>query len=377
MKIIAFYLPQYHAIPENDSWWGKGFTEWVNVKKAKPLFKGHYQPKIPQNNNYYNLLNDEVKKWQIDLAKQNGVYGFCFYHYWFDGHLLLEKPTQQFLKNKELNIPFCISWANSPWTRAWVSKEGQSLIDQKYGGKEQWKAHFEYLLPFFKDSRYIINDGKPLFVILEPNKIPCIEEMLDYWQVLAKENGIPGIDFAYQYILHGNIDDKYRKMFTFDIEFQPIYALEDAPTKVNKIATRILHVIDNTLPLIDGRKLSEFLIRRVRKHNYDEIWSALLKHEPKDEKSIPGVFVDWDNTPRRGKSGRVFIGGTPDKFQKYMALQIKRTKEIYNKDLMFLTAWNEWGEGCYLEPDEKYGDAYLKAIKEALVETNEFPKYPD
>ena len=377
MKIIAFYLPQYHAIPENDLWWGKGFTEWENLKSAKQLYEGHYQPRIPLNDNYYNLLDDEVKKWQIELAKENGIYGFCFYHYWFDGHLLLEKPLEQFLRNKELNIPFCFCWANPPWTKGCVSRSDEVLIDQNYGGKEQWKAHFDYLLPFLIDSRYITNDGKPLIVIFAPDQIGCIEEMLNYWQELAKENGMVGIDFAYQYIVNGNADNKYRKLFKYDIEFQPTYTLLNTQHIHKKTAENILRTIDNIVYRFSGRKLSEFLIRKIRKYDYDEIWSKIIKQEPKDEKSVPGVFVDWDNTPRRSNGGRVFTGGDPEKFQKYMTTQIIRTKEIYKKDFMFLTAWNEWSEGCYLEPDEKYGDSYLKAVKSALMETKEFPQYPD
>ena len=160
MKIIAFYLPQFHNIPENDEWWGDGFTEWVNVKKAKPLFDGHVQPKEPLNDNYYNLLDDNIKIWQAKIAKEYGVYGFCYYHYWFNGKLLLEKPMEQMLNNKKIDIPFCISWANEPWTKAWVN-EKKVLIPQSYGGVNEWKEHFDYLLPFFKDERYIKVHNKP------------------------------------------------------------------------------------------------------------------------------------------------------------------------------------------------------------------------
>lgn len=372
MKIIAFYLPQFHAIPENDKWWGTGFTEWDNLKRAKPLFNGHYQPRIPQNGVYYNLLDDEVKKLQIKLAKDNGVYGFCFYHYWFDGHMLLEKPVEQFLNNIELDMPFCICWANEPWTKAWVSKNDEVLINQNYGDATQWKKHFEYLMPFFKDSRYIKNDGKPLFVIYRPNQIEYLNEMIDYWETLAIENGLPGIDFAYQQIdldLQKNSDTS---RFSYNIEFQPVYALEDGNKKAQSV-TRFLKKVDNIIYGIFKKKLSDVLMKSVRKYDYDKVWQAIIEHEPKDEKCIPGVFVDWDNTPRRKEKGRVFVGGSPEKFEKYLTAQIKRTRDVYKKDMIFLTAWNEWSEGCYLEPDEKYGDAYLRAIKNALNETGEFP----
>ena len=374
MKIIAFYLPQFYTIPENDEWWGEGFTEWENLKKSKPLFEGHYQPRIPQKDNYYNLLDDRVKEWQIKIAKENGIYGFCFYHYWFNGHLLLEKPVEQFLDNKELDMPFCICWANEPWTKAWVSKSDEVLIDQKYGDYEQWKKHFEYLAPFFADERYIKNDGKPLFVIYRPNQIECLNEMLDYWQQLADKIGLPGIDFVYQQIdldLKKNSDTS---RFSYNIEFQPIYALEDLASVSIKIIERLLKRIDNIFFDLFKFKLSDVYMRKVRKYDYDKGWSAILKHKPIDEKCIPGVFVDWDNTPRRGEKGKVFVGANPEKFQNYLCKAIKRAKNVYHKDLIFLTAWNEWSEASYLEPDERYGDAYLKAVKFALYETKEFPK---
>ena len=177
MKIIAFYLPQFHNIPENDEWWGDGFTEWTNVKKAKPLYEGHMQPRVPLGGNYYNLLDDNVKIWQADLAKKYGVYGFCYYHYWFNGKMLLEKPMEQMLANKEVDIPFCICWANEPWTKAWVGDERKLLIAQEYGQEEEWKQHFMYLLPFFKDERYITKNGKPLFVFYRPDIVPCMKEI--------------------------------------------------------------------------------------------------------------------------------------------------------------------------------------------------------
>jgi hypothetical protein len=374
MKIIAFYLPQYHAIPENNEWWGEGFTEWDNLKRAEPLFNGHYQPRIPKNKNYYNLLNDDVKKWQIKLAKDNGIYGFCFYHYWFDGHMLLEKPVEQFLDNKELNIPFCICWANEPWTKAWVSKHDEVLIEQNYGDKKRWEEHFQYLLKFFKDERYIKNDEKPLFVIYRPNQIECLNEMLDYWQQLAKENGFPGIDFAYQQIDLDLNEGSDTTRFEYNIEFQPVYALEEG-NKAKEKTTKMMKKLDNTIYQLFRIKISDFLVQKVRKYDYDKVWESILNHKPKDDRCIPGVFVDWDNTPRRSKKGRVFVGGSPEKFQSYLTKQIQRTKDVYKKDMIFLTAWNEWSEGCYLEPDEEYEDAYLCAIKQALNMNGEFPQW--
>ncbi|HFR3551845.1 TPA: glycoside hydrolase family 99-like domain-containing protein, partial [Streptococcus suis] len=199
MKTIAFYLPQFHSIPENDEWWGKGFTEWTNMKAAKPLFEGHNQPRIPLNNNYYNLLDEKTMEWQVELAKKHGLYGFCFYHYWFNGHMLLEKPMEIMRQSEKINFPYTICWANEPWTNAWKSDGNEkTLIAQHYGREKEWKQHFEYLLQFFKDKNYIVENNKPLLLIYRPEIIECLNEMLDYWNKLAIEAGFSGIDFGYQ-----------------------------------------------------------------------------------------------------------------------------------------------------------------------------------
>lgn len=375
MKIIAFYLPQFHSIPENDEWWGKGFTEWVNVKKAKALFPQHYQPRIPLNKNYYNLLNDDIKSWQISLAKKYGIYGFCFYHYWFDGHKLLEKPVEQYLQNEKLDLPFCLCWANENWTQAWVSKEATVLIAQKYGEKSQWKNHFEYLLPFLKDKRYIKSNGKPLVIIYRPEIIPCLNEMLDYWQELALENGLQGLDFAYQHIGLDRIKNKDDSRFTYNIEYQPQYAINDLGKDRFKLIKKIRREILRFLEMKFNLDLRGVRTGGVIKVDYDEVWKSVLKRVPENDKSIPGCFVDWDNTPRKGNKGSVWYGATPEKFGQYLSLQIKRAKEIYKKDMIFLFAWNEWAEGGYLEPDEKFGYRYLEAVKQALIDNDEFPEY--
>ena len=168
MKLITFYLPQFHTFPENDEFWGKGFTEWTNVKKARPLYKGHYEPRVPLDDNYYDLTNPKTFEWQVDLAKKYGVYGFCFYHYWFSGKILMQKPMEMFLRNKNLSLHYCISWANETWSRRWNGKEEDILIKQEHGTEREWIEHFNYLLKFFKDDRYIKIDGYPLFILYKP-----------------------------------------------------------------------------------------------------------------------------------------------------------------------------------------------------------------
>lgn len=383
MKIIAFYLPQFHNIPENDEWWGNGFTEWTNVKKAKPLYEGHMQPRVPLGGNYYNLLDDNVKIWQADLAKKYGVYGFCYYHYWFNGKMLLEKPMEQMLANKEVDIPFCICWANEPWTKAWVGDEKKLLIAQEYGQEEEWKQHFMYLLPFFKDERYITKDGKPLFVFYRPDIVPCMKEMIETWDKLAKENGLSGITFAFQ---SGDYDwnkSKEAKLFDYDIEFQPPYASHWLYSNDGKIISA-LKKCRRLLAGWAGKKFGIDLYRygtaQYKKMtgqtvaNYDSMWQKIIEAKPMRSNSIPGAFVKWDNTPRHGERGQINVG-TPEKFEYYLSKQIKHAREDYHEDMIFMYAWNEWAEGGYLEPDEddKYG--YLEAIKRALEENNEFPEF--
>lgn len=379
MKVIAFYLPQFHNIPENDEWWGDGFTEWVNVSKAKPLYEGHEQPRTPQNNKYYNLLDDEVKMWQVNLAKKYGIYGFCYYHYWFDGHMLLEKPMEQMLENKNVDLPFCICWANEPWTKAWVG-ETKTLIPQRYGSKKEWKAHFDYLLPFFKDSRYIVDDeGKPLVVIYRPEIIDVLNEMLDYWNELALENGLYGLSFAYQQLNFDLIKNKDDSRFNYNIEFQPSYAFYEMTSNKFSVLRSIKRKLAMFIEKTTGKDIRQIgrgaKITGFHKINYDEAWNKILNKVPENEKNIPGAFVEWDNTPRHGERGRIYTGATPKKFKKYFSQLIKITKSRYNKDMIFINAWNEWAEGAYLEPDERYGLRYLEAVKEALIENNEFPKY--
>lgn len=373
MKIITFYLPQFHQIPENDKMWGEGFTEWVNVKKAKPLYNGHEQPVVPLNKNYYNLLDIKVMRWQAELAKKYGVYGFCFYHYWIEGRKLLEKPVEQFLKTKDVDINFCLSWANHSWTDSWTNEKPTELITQTYGKEEDWKSHFEYLEPFFNDSRYIRVDGKPLFIIYMPEDIPNLNEMLDCWQKMAVDRGYAGISFAYQYIYFDMNRHKDDSRFDYGIEFQPAYAIADSRGKAQAVFRKnvyqVLSVLQKKMHInVNINKKTNF-----EKKYYATIWKYVLSRQPDNMKKIPGAFSKWDNTPRKGNRGLVLDGASPQLFGKYMSDQIKRARQVYKKDMIFFTAWNEWAEGCVLEPDEKDGFGYLEELRKALLENDEFP----
>lgn len=351
LKIIAFYLPQFHRIPENDRWWGKGFTEWTNTKKAKPLFYGHYQPREPFNDNYYNLTHPVSRNWQAQIARDYGIYGFCYYHYWFKGKQLLETPINEVLRTGEPDFPFCFSWANEPWTRRWDGNERDVLMPQDYGDEEDWKEHFNYLLKFFQDKRYIRVEDKPVFLIYRPGSIPRCEEMLLYWNHLAQENGLSGIYF----INTLNSFPLYNSNgFDASLEFEPSY------TVVHSNCGNIRHIVKG----YNKRRLSVI--------DYDVVWKCILNRtvENKGNKTFPGAFIDWDNSARLGYKGTIFTGANPLKFYEYFNEQIKRAISYYDSEFLFINAWNEWAEGTYLEPDKRFGFQYLEAVKNALGNNN-------
>lgn len=379
MKIIAFYLPQFHEIPENNEWWGKGFTEWVNVRRAKKYTGKQNQPRVPLEKNYYDLSDINTMKWQVSIAKKYGIYGFCMYHYWFNGHKLLEKPIENYLKHKELDLPFCLCWANENWTNQWVAGEkAKTLIEQTYGDKKEWEEHFEYLLPFFKDNRYIKVDEKPLLVIYRPELIDELEELLIKWETMAKENGLKGIAYAYQKANTDQFNFKNGKnhKFDFQIEYQPLSCIEWQRSVFKANAINIKRRIFTLLgKLFRTQRFSTIIFNsKLQKRDYDRDWNYILNHIPESIKCIPGAFVDWDNTPRKQERGFYYENVSVEKFEKYFTQLIKRTKEIYKKDMIFIFAWNEWAEGGYLEPDEKNKYGFLEAIYKALKNNAELPR---
>ncbi len=376
MNILAYYLPQFHEIEENNEWWGKGFTEWTNVKKAKPLFEGHNMPRIPLNKFYYDLTDVSVQKWQVEIAKKYGIYGFCMYHYWFNGHMLLEKPINQYLEHKELDLPFCFSWANEYWTNGWVSAENKILMAHDNNDEQDWINHFNYFLPFFKDERYIKIDGRPLLIIYFPNILQRCNEMILCWRQLAKENGFPDIFVLYQKAMTHFDNSVDKSEFDGGIEFQPGYSLEKNGNPTQRKLSNIKFKIVNSIKLKLGVSFKKSdKPQKLLHRDYDEVWKDIINSKPDNEKMFPGAFVDWDNTPRKGTRGSLYDGVSPEKFEYYMTKQISNARNVYHKDYLFIFAWNEWGESGYLEPDEKYGFGYLEALKSALEKNNEFPSY--
>lgn len=375
IKTIAFYLPQFHSIPENDKAWGKNFTEWTNVKKAEPLFEGQYQPKVPLDNNYYCLLDDDVKIWQAELAKQYGVFGFCYYHYWFkNGKMLLEKPAEQMLANEKVDIPFCFSWANENWSKHWDGGNQELIVEQDYGFEEDWKKHIEYLIPFFKDKRYITLNGEPVFLIYKPEEIPNINEMILFMKREIKKHGFSSICFMIQnpnWFFQPSYD---MGEFSYQVKFHPFFALAYKRKNLKKLL-RNLYQISEKFKLGWIFQKMFISIRRLRHMSeenkqtildYDEIWDVIVKSEA-NEKYIEGAFTDWDNTARK-KNGYAHVGASPEKFEKYMRRLFQKINNNNLEKIVFINAWNEWCEGAYLEPDELHGFGYLTALKAAFDE---------
>lgn len=373
MKVIPLYLPQFHTIPENDEWWGKGFTEWVNVKGAKPLFEGHNQPRIPFNNYYYDLSDVATIKWQCKIAKDHGIYGFAMYHYWFNGHLLLEKPMEMLRDHPEIDFNYCISWANHDWNDSWKATAGnvKTLISHDFDDEDDWVAHFNYMLSFFKDPRYIKEDDQPLLIIYIPQIIGKLNKMLDLWTKMAKENGFPGIKYIYQSVTACMDKTWDRSRFAYGIQFHPGYVQYITGdsfkgwwfTKVVKYS----RIIKKFFGI--NRSLSIHKPSKVKKVDYDSDWIKILNLKPENSTMLPSAMVDWDNTPRKKTSGWCYIGQSPEKFKKYFACLLKKAKEEYHTDKVFVFAWNEWAEGGYLEPDNKNGFKYLEAIRDSLKDT--------
>ncbi len=348
MKFLAYYLPQYHPIPENDEWWGNGFTEWTNVRKAKPLFRGHAQPRVPAGDNYYDLSSVDPMIEQAKLAKRYGIHGFCYYHYWFNGKRLLEQPLERMLATPEVDIPFCLSWANEPWTRAWDGAERQVLMPQEYGTEPDWRRHFECLVRFFRDPRYIKVRNRPMMVIYRTSSIPNVDAMLSVWNSMAREAGFDGI-----YLVETmNSYQKIPKVAASDavIEFEPMFSLTHHLSQRSRVFARLWGILR---------------YGGLNTKSYRRVWQEVARRKHVDyggREMFPGAFVDWDNSARRGMNGLVLRNAHPRIFERFLRQMLDDTQLKPETDFVFVNAWNEWAEGTYLEPDTRFGTAYLEAI---------------
>lgn len=353
MKVLAFYLPQFHRIDENDAWWGDGYTEWTAVKSANPLFKGHMQPRVPLHNNYYDLSEQSAAawKWQAQLASQYGIDGFCIYHYWFHGKVFMEKPMELLREHTEIELPYCICWANESFTRAWYGKEDDILMEQTYGDEEEWEIHYRYLRSFFLDERYIKVANKPVVHIYLSRDIKDLGSMLLVWNRLAREDGFDGI-YLVSAMTAGETDKNTDLMDAYYL-FEPGYTLKHRLTVPEKVAY--------LLSVGTRRFINHLLKTHLVEHRIDirKIYKHIEAYEG-DEKTFQSTLMQWDNTPRRGAKGLVYENAEPQIFAAHFKKLCAKNKD---KAFLYLNAWNEWGEGAFLEPDELYGYSFLDAVK--------------
>ncbi|GAB6011242.1 glycosyltransferase WbsX family protein [Viscerimonas tarda] len=351
VRAIAFYLPQFYPTKENDEWWGKGFTEWTNVGKAKPLFKGHYQPKVPADLGYYDLRVAETREEQAKMAREAGIEGFCYWHYWFAGRRLLDQVFNAVLESGKPDYPFCLCWANHSWyAKTWRTDiKDKLLIEQTYPGEQDYIDHFNAVLPAFLDKRYIKVGNKPIFGLYAASDVPDIGQFINLWNKLAQENGFDGIYFI---------------SFTYD----PYSAKNLVSTGINNV------VIDYIKETFKGRSFLKKLNQKILTIfgypyllSYDEYTNTLLKKHDSFKEYIPCVLPNFDHSPRSGSLGIVLTNTTPEKW-KYLLEKVLEPNRGKNgeENILFIKAWNEWAEGNYLEPDLKFGKKYLEVLKHIL-----------
>jgi lipopolysaccharide biosynthesis protein len=356
VRSIAFYLPQFHPIPENDEWWGEGFTEWTNVRRAKPLFKGHQQPHVPGELGYYDLRDPAVREAQADLAARYRIDAFCYYHYWFAGRRLLHQPFDEVLASGRPDHPFCLCWANEPWTRTWDGSSANVLVDQHYSAEDD-RRHIDALIDAFRDERYLQVDGKPLFLVYRAGVLPDPLATTTLWRERASQAGLPGL-FLCRVESHFEAGDPRPLGFDAAVEFQPAFG-------------QVRWTASQRFPL--RRILARLNLGPAEKSyvtlDYDRLVRDMLGREEPDYPRFPCVTPQWDNTPRRPYGAFMLTGSTPERFGEWVAEVSRRLRTAPpERRLLFVNAWNEWGEGCHLEPCERWGVGYLEALAKALVE---------
>ena len=360
VRMIAFYLPQYHPIPENDAWWGKGFTEWTNVASAQPLFRGHEPPLMPADLGFYDLRVPEVRQAQAELAQAYGIEGFCYWHYWFGGRRLLERPFDEVLACGEPDFPFCLAWANVSWTGTWYDAPDRILIEQTYPGEADHIAHFNALLPAFRDPRYLRVEGKPLFVVYQPSDLSA--ETVSLWRRLAAEAGLPGLFLVG--IIKNTAEGEKITRSGFDA---------CTISRTSGRGTR-LPALQRALVRLYGLRRAEMYYRRhFRKpfhiYEYRDIVPFIDVEPGLDLAFYPCVMPGWDNTPRAGLHGHVFQNPSPEIFREHLQQALVRTgQNPPGQKIVFIKSWNEWAEGNILEPDQRFGHAFLEAVQDALDE---------
>jgi lipopolysaccharide biosynthesis protein len=353
IRAIAYYLPQFHPIPENDAWWGKGFTEWTNVGKAKRYFRGHYQPRVPADLGYYDLRVPETRQAQADMARSYGIEGFCYWHYWFGkGKRLLERPFNEVLSSGEPDFGFCLGWANESWKGFEHGLKNRNvLIEQQYPGPTDHEQHFYEVLPAFLDKRYIKVHGKPLFVIYKPLQLPDARSFIQQWQNMALKNGLDGIFF----IGHTYYFEEFSKIL--DMKFNAI----------NLIRWGDYKRLNSTFTGKIFDKIIKEILSRPYIVPYQKVIQSFTGPEDKEINCFPALLSGWDHSPRSGKHGVVFHHATPQLFEQHASIVFDQVKHKPTEDrIVFIKSWNEWAEGNYMEPDLRYGTGFLEALKSAL-----------
>jgi hypothetical protein len=360
-KVIALYLPQFHPTPDNDKWWGEGFTEWTNVAKAKKLYRNHYQPRIPANLGFYDLRLPEVREKQVEIAKRAGVSAFCYYHYWFgNGKEELEKPFKEVVASGKPDFPFCLCWANEPWySKMWNqdgSIEKKLLVDQVYPGKEDNEQHFYSLLDAFKDKRYLRIHDKLVFMIYKPLSFPKCNEFMVQWNELAVEKGLGGFHFV-AHCQNPKSQKDIDVLLSMGFDAVNVLRLNNYVFGNHGILNRVKNYLFHRL------------LNRPYINDYKKFINKYVGNEDVNDNVYPSVFPNWDHTPRSGRGGYLYENCEPELFEKHCRMVIDEVKDKPEEDrIIFLKSWNEWGEGNYMEPDLRYGYGYIDALKRALTE---------
>lgn len=362
-KLITIYLPQFHEIEENNKWWGEGFTEWTNVKRGRPFYPGHYQPRIPYNKQYYDLNDGGVLDEHAKLASKSGIYGFAFYHYYFCGKKLLEKPIERYRDESVIDFPYCLIWANQSWTRTWYRADaGKSvLLEQRYGTAADWIEQYQYLQKFFFDSRYIKVENKPVYLIYLPQDIKERKEMFELWNELAIRDGFDGI-----YLIAMNtgwgVDYTYN-LYDAYMNFEPMHTMFcDITFKSLMQSWKAEHI-----GKIKEKSTFANYIYAQNIYSYRYLCKKIENGRgmASNTKTMYGIFSGWDNTSRKDEAGIIVRNSSPHRFGKHLKKMLELSEKKGN-EFLFLNAWNEWSEGAYIEPDEKYGYAYLKELKRSV-----------
>ena len=355
VRLIALYLPQYHPIPENDRWWGKGFTEWTHVASSRPRFRGHYQPHVPADLGFYDLRLSEVRAAQAELARSHGIYGFCYYHYWFHGgKLLLDLPFREVLESGVPDFPFCLCWANEPWTRSWAGRPDETLAPAGYS-REDDRCHIRWLTRAFTDKRYIRVSGKPLFLVYRACNIPNTASTLAFWREEFNKHGIDGVYVCKVERYQSDCCDPALDGFDAAVEFAPDWGCLPPPHPYSRFRSwlRTLGVSRRGYPFI---------------FEYAPLARNMMAKPHPGYVRFPCVTPSWDNTARHRENGVIFKGSSPDLYYEWLSSAVWRQAiEPEEHRVVFVNAWNEWAEGCHLEPDLRYGDAYLRATRRALA----------